>query len=321
MAEQSFSYCPNCGSERHSRFCPNCGQNDRNYLRSLIPVLWEITREVFEIDGRLFKSLRLLITRPGQLSTEFSENRRAQYMSPFRMYLFVSILFVFTLSLTAEIGAPEHTVIAEAEGDVVLDDDHLELFKSYLTPAQGVKVDGLVARTDSMARVIVIESANSFAEQSKEELEEVGELDRFFMGQLVDALDNPEVALAKLMDNLPIALFVLLPAYAVLLQLFYWRSGRFYVEHLIFGVYLHTLAFLLFTLLMVLPESDEAGLLSAAETVLQLGFFVYYFMALKKYYGQGAVITTFKFGALLFSYSVLLIPGLLIVMAATFVFL
>ena len=141
----------------------------------------------------------------------------------------------------------------------------------------------------------------------------------FFLGQFVDTLDNPKGALDQLMDNLPVALFVLLPVYAFLLQLFYWRSGRFYIEHLVFGIYLHTLAFLLFTLLMILPDSEDAnGLFSLLSSTLQLGFFAYYFLALKRYYGQGRVLTVVKFGGLLIAYSVLLIPGLLLVMAATF---
>ncbi|MCZ6643263.1 MAG: DUF3667 domain-containing protein [Gammaproteobacteria bacterium] len=318
MGEQTFIHCPNCGKERDARFCPNCGQNDRNYLRSLIPVLWEIVRETFEIDGRLFRSLRLLVTRPGALSIEFSENRRAQYMSPIRMYLFVSILFFFTLTLNTEIAPMDTVVISEVEADtqgVLLNDDNLELFKRLLSSANRDKVDQIVARTDSLPRLMLIATANSLAEEP-EEAQQIGETQRFLIGQLVEVLDKPEVALDKLMDNLPIALFLLLPVYAVLLQLFYLGSGRFYVEHLIFGVYLHTLAFLLFTVLMVLP--DEISVIATLSSFLQLGFLVYYFMALKRYYGQNGFVTTLKFIGLLFSYSILLIPCLLLVMAATF---
>ena len=319
MGEQTFDHCPNCGLERDGRFCPNCGQNDRNYLRSLVPVLWEIVREAFEIDGRLFKSLRLLVTRPGALSLEFSENRRAQYMSPVRMYLFVSILFFFTLSLNTEISPMEDAEIAEAhaEAGAELDNDSLELFKSLLTPANRDKVDGIVARKDSLARIVLIATANELAEAP--EAQEIDEMGRFLAGQFVEVLDSPEVALDKLMDNLPIALFFLLPVYAVLLQLFYLGGGRFYVEHLVFGVYLHTLSFLLMTLQMVLP--DDIVIISTVSSLLPLGFLVYYFLALKRYYGQNIFVTTLKFVGLLISYSMMLIPGLLLVMAATFTLL
>ncbi len=319
MGERTFDHCPNCGLERDGHFCPNCGQNDRNYLRSLVPVLWELVREAFEIDGRLFKSLRLLVTRPGALSLEFSENRRAQYMSPVRMYLFVSILFFFTLSLNTEISPMEDAEIAEAhaEAGAELDNDSLELFKSLLTPANRDKVDGIVARKDSLARIVLIATANELAEAP--EAQDIDEMGRFLAGQFVEVLDSPEVALDKLMDNLPIALFFLLPVYAVLLQLFYLGSGRFYVEHLVFGVYLHTLSFLLMTLQMVLP--DDIVIISTVSSLLPLGLLVYYFLALKRYYGQNVFVTTLKFVGLLISYSMMLIPGLLLVMVATFTLL
>ncbi|MCZ6855098.1 MAG: DUF3667 domain-containing protein [Gammaproteobacteria bacterium] len=317
MAEQTIDECPNCGKTRNARFCPNCGQNDKNYLRSLFPVLWEFIREAFEIDGRLFKSLRLLLTRPGELSIEFSENRRAQYMSPIRMYLFVSILFFFTLSLHTDIVPMDHSEVfeGEAHAEVVLDDANLDLFKDLLSADNQVKVDRIVARKDGFARIMLIATANEIA-NAPEESRDIDEMDRFLIGQLVEVLDSPDVALDKLMDNLPIALFLLLPVYAVLLQLFYLGSGRFYVEHLIFGVYLHTLSYLLLTVQMVLPEG--IAIISTVSSLLSLAFLVYYFLALKRYYGQSGVTTALKFVGLLICYSIMLIPGLLLVMAATF---
>ena len=92
------SVCENCGSVRPSPFCPQCGQNDRNYARGLATVVWEFGREAFEMDSRFFQTLKLLLFKPGSLTIEFSRNRRARYMSPIRLYLFTSFLFVLVLS-------------------------------------------------------------------------------------------------------------------------------------------------------------------------------------------------------------------------------
>ena len=71
--------CPNCGRERPESFCPRCGQSDRDYARSPGRVPWhcEFLRETFELDSRLFRTLKLLLFRPGSLTREFSRNRRA----------------------------------------------------------------------------------------------------------------------------------------------------------------------------------------------------------------------------------------------------
>ena len=94
--------CANCGAAKQGAYCAVCGQNDRNYRRNVFPVVAEALAETFETDSRLFRTLGVLFTRPGFLSNEFSENRRARYLSPFRLYLFTSIVFFFVLSLSID---------------------------------------------------------------------------------------------------------------------------------------------------------------------------------------------------------------------------
>ena len=52
---------------------------------------------VFHLDSRVWQTLRLLVTRPGQLTREFIAGRHQQYLPPFRLYLVIS-LFFFALS-------------------------------------------------------------------------------------------------------------------------------------------------------------------------------------------------------------------------------
>ena len=126
-------------------------------------------------------------------------------------------------------------------------------------------------------------------------------------GQVIDVMHQPMVAVDRLADNLPMAMFVTLPAYAGLLALFYLRKRRFYVEHLVFSVHLHTVAFAVFTVRMLVPGGG----------FLTLAMLVYYYLALKRYYGDGAVLTALKWFASLLAYGLLLVPGLLLVMFVT----
>ncbi|MXZ54547.1 MAG: DUF3667 domain-containing protein [Gammaproteobacteria bacterium] len=92
--------CDNCGSARLGKWCSVCGQNDREYRR-LVPVLSEVVGEMFEADSRVWRTLRILLSKPGLLSLEFARNRRAYYLSPFRLYLFTSLLYFLLMSLFA----------------------------------------------------------------------------------------------------------------------------------------------------------------------------------------------------------------------------
>lgn len=49
--------------------------------------------DMFELDSRLWRTLLPLLAKPGQLTQDYLEGRRARYMPPFRMYLVFSLVF------------------------------------------------------------------------------------------------------------------------------------------------------------------------------------------------------------------------------------
>ena len=51
-------------------------------------------------DSRLWRTLRALLFRPGYLSQQFLAGRRARYLSPFRLYFVLSVLFFLMVSIT-----------------------------------------------------------------------------------------------------------------------------------------------------------------------------------------------------------------------------
>jgi len=93
--------CSNCSKSLpdEARFCPACGQSTRVFTRPWTEVFRELLREVFDLDGRMLVSLRLLMTRPGLLAHEYNRGRRVAYTSPLRMYLLISLLFFFALPM------------------------------------------------------------------------------------------------------------------------------------------------------------------------------------------------------------------------------
>ena len=60
--------------------------------------------------------------------------------------------------------------------------------------------------------------------------------------------DDGRALLDKLLDNVPVALFILLPLMALMLRVLYPLSKRYYVEHLLFVVHYHAFFFLILTL-------------------------------------------------------------------------
>jgi len=373
--------CGNCGAEKQGLYCAVCGQNDRDYQRSVFPVVGEMLAETFETDSRLFRTARVLFTRPGFLSSEFSSNRRAGYISPFRLYLFTSIIFFFALSLRidlpegplgasdaagnvtadegppregdgpATVGEPDPALAADAgragtergprllrvnvnlTGDASPEGGEGEAKppvagesdgfargpdgRLLLTPEQQERVEwfrGVLDErrsqklTEILHRPLVGDAfAAALLGRHEEDYESVGNASRYVIGQLVDVLHRPSDAARAWFENLPVAMFCLLPFYAFLLKVFYLGRKRFYSEHLVFGMHIHTVAYLVFTVMILIPDIEPSGW---AKLALLLGLAGYYFVALKRYYEQGVFMTLVKYVLLGTVYSVLLVLAL-----------
>ena len=355
--------CSNCGHLRSDRFCAKCGQNDRDYIRSLPPVLGDILKETFELDSRFLHTIKPMFFRPGELPSEFSRNRRASYVSPIRLYIFASLAFFFLLSLTTDFGPPRAVDV-----DVELHDRDglarfskeasenadVEAFKALLPPMQQRKVDDILSRSGMFLSKSIIYSLAAIPDA---DMEQIADWQRFALARAVDAFEDPRAVFSLLLDNLPFAMFITLPAYAALLMLFFVGSRRFFTEHLVFAVQLHTFAFIVFAVLVLLPDGEEprrpplqrdVAVLASAQTsasaaaptlrrasaddegesselvdwinvLLMFWVFAYHYLALRRYYGNGRVKTAIKWAMLSFAYAILLIPGFLLSLTLTFV--
>ena len=91
--------CPNCDARLGDNYCPHCGQKVTPINPSLHDFLHDLTHELLHVDGKIFQSVRLLLTRPGFLTVEYFRGRRARYVSPIRLYLIFSVAFFAVSSL------------------------------------------------------------------------------------------------------------------------------------------------------------------------------------------------------------------------------
>lgn len=127
--------------------------------------------------------------------------------------------------------------------------------------------------------------------------------------------------LNALLDNVPIALIILLPVMALVLKLLYPLSRRYYVEHLLFFVHFHAFLFVLLTLQIIWTRLVEwVGLHSAVAVlpVVAAAFYipVYLYKSMRCVYNQGQLLTSLKFLTLSVTYTCGL--GLMLISALLF---
>ena len=68
-------------------------------IRHLSEVMSEFADIVFNVDSRIFRSLWDLYIRPGYLTSEYLAGRRARYVTPFRLFFFLSIIAFFSMQM------------------------------------------------------------------------------------------------------------------------------------------------------------------------------------------------------------------------------
>ena len=316
--------CLNCGAHLRGQYCGSCGQRARSRLISL----WELVRDafgdLFELDSRLWRTLVPLVIRPGRLTHDYLQGRRARYMPPFRMYLVLSLLFflvaffdpsetfgIFYDPQTLEEATDEERreaaeIAAEVRRDIA--DEGIIVGEPADTVGTGEDAtDGLDIRINgegaTEANCQVDDESIDGPEWLKRRL--TPERLKHICEQVRQ--DNGRQFLRNLYDNIPIALIVLLPIMAFVLKALYPLSRRYYVEHLLFFVHFHAFLFLILTLQFLigrmnatLPTPKAVGIL----LIVAASFYVpvYLFVAMRRVYGQGRLLTSLKYVALTVSY-------------------
>ena len=300
--------CRNCGARMLGQYCGNCGQRSRGRLISLWELISDAFGDLLEIDSRLWQTLIQLMLRPGQLTHDYLQGRRARYMPPFRMYLVMSLLFF-----------------------VVAFFDPREEFGIFFGP---VAESEAVIEENATSRDLVISFDGDEDEEDEDEddcdiepsdVEELpGLLKRRFTAERLTRVceavtaDDGRALANKVLDKIPAALIILLPFMALVLKALYPLSRRYYVEHLLFFVHFHAFFFLMLTLQILLARF--AAMLSIPEDAIAIIIFatsfyvpVYLFIGMRTVYGQGRLVTSLKFVVLTISYA----TGFFVTMLAT----
>jgi hypothetical protein len=260
------SHCQNCGEPLSGPFCSHCGQHDVDYHRSLAPIIEDSLEGFLHFDGKFFKTVRWLFTRPGFLTKEFIAGRRTAYTHPLRLYIFASFLY-FASSLLLSHGAP----------------------KVQVTP---LKANTGIAATDESFK-------------------------KSFIGRHLLRLshENQQEVTKEMQHLLPTMAFFCLPFLASAMLLAYRKSGRVYVEHLIFA--LHVQAF--FFMAAMLTNAVQAVLRLLSDSLSDLAGFVAFiagacliYRAFRAVYGQGRWMTVLKMAIVGLCYGTVLVAGLFI---------
>ncbi|HEV2269343.1 MAG TPA: DUF3667 domain-containing protein [Steroidobacteraceae bacterium] len=320
--------CANCGAPLTGKYCSGCGQRHHDHpVHDFGHFVSEAAEDLTHADSRLWQTLSALLFRPGFLTREFLDGRRARYLPPLRLYLVISVLFFVIVDLSSRLSAPP----------VVVVDYNGKSFDYQVMPGGGkatgadavahtpAPVSGAVARGLAAAAATPAGRQRLCAQSGNYIAQNGGWLaswaPRVTQSCLATAAQGGLERLTETFEhNLERAMFLLLPLVALAMKPFYRKPPRYYVEHLLFLLHYQVFLFVALgvsTLLQMITAS--AVVLDPADTALTIYAPIYGYLAMRRVYGQGRWLTLSKLCALGTVYLVLC--GLVVTATISFSFL
>ncbi|RLD25762.1 MAG: hypothetical protein DRI70_06610 [Bacteroidetes bacterium] len=350
--EENKTNCKNCEREFQEdfEFCPYCGQKAKDDLTMGV-LFYNTISNYFSFDARFFRSFLPLMFRPGYLAKRFVGGKRLLYLHPAQYYLFVSVMFFFLFSFQAReytqkvdralkkgfesdtisainttpikildsVSIAELTEPLKDKGIITgMDEEELRKLDSIIKEnANTGDITNLDLGYDKKKLDSLIAVGAPEAEQLKAMgmNDDAGFLKRRLYTQLLKFQKNSGGGILQaFFDSIPIALFVLLPIFAFILKIFFWRRGSF-AHHLVFSFYFFSFLFVVLGIILVANYIWDVpfwiGLLIALST------YFYLLIAIRHFYRQNYFLTFLKTGMVTFIYLMFVLPIALGIMVAT----
>lgn len=323
--------CRNCGDPTRGEFCPGCGQRKVDVQVSVRDLVGDFLEDQFGVDQRTPNTLLALLLRPGFLTREYLDGRIVRYLRPLKLYLVSSLVlfllvgFVSTRGMASmSFGGGDPTAGFGAAGDSVA----TQVAQGFRDAMAGVPPAPPPADTpaDTSTDALVASPADTVPGAEAEPAADaptswLGSVDVNTGSQRLDALVQsraerlgrmaPEDAVRELVRTfigyVPTLMFLLLPVFAGLLKLLYFRSPLYYAEHFIFVLHTHAFVFGTFSLAIV---AGQAGV-NFLPPLLLLWSGLYILLAMRKVYGQSWRKTALKYWTLGWLYFWVLVIALI----------
>lgn len=304
--ERKEMLCLNCGASLYGHYCHACGQENNEPKESVGHLLRHFFEDITHFDGKFFKSMKYIFSRPGYLASEYIKGHRVPYLHPVRLYLLASAIFLLIMSLMTHHETERKVAEARVKYEM---SDTSHVFGFMFETADSVEGTITMLRFDRRFSTDGERKYDSMEAALPPEKRDEG-LERFITRKLAAAATVYHKAPNAFMEQLTErfvhsfsnVFLISLPLFALLLQLLYSRKKEFYfVAHAVFSIHFFCIVFaailclLAAIQLIVAMQNDVVGYLGAGFiTLLPIGTYLYLLIAMKTFYRQNWLTTIFK---------------------------
>lgn len=311
--------CLNCGTALIGSHCHSCGQAAHVH-RTLGAFFHDLLHGVFHFEGKIWRTLPMLVRHPGKLTREYIDGKRASFVSPIALFLFCVFLMFAVFHATqdhegvkgaAAITNPKELEKAIAGNEKLIAD--LKARRKQLADV-GKDTDPIDKQIENKenAQEVLRDTHDAIAENTGgvEHYSDIKPIQK----AVAKFRDNPDLAAYKLQNTAYKYSWTLIPISVPFLWLLFPFSRRFHLyDHTVFVTY--SLCFM--TLLAVVGMLLGAV---GAGTLESLLFFVppfHMYGQLKGTYGLSRRAALWRTALLVFFSSTALLLFFVALMAQT----
>jgi uncharacterized protein DUF3667 len=292
--------CLNCGAPLAGPYCHECGQHAHVH-RTLSAFFHDFAHGVLHFEGKIWRTLPMLVWKPGELTRRYIEGQRASFVSPIALFLFCVFLTFAVMGLTG-VTSPhlDREAFAKAEQKDVAELAALQKQRSEAA-AHGQPTASLDAQIRKAGQDLEgIRSLRENGLMGAPHAKPIIDSDIPWLGGVVTkARQNPDLLFYKLKTDAYKYSWALIPISVPFVWLLFPFSRRFHVyDHIVFVTY--SLSFMM----LLLTAGTLVGLVS--ESIASLAWFVppvHMYRQLRGAYGVskfGALWRTFALGIFAF---------------------
>ncbi|MBJ6121410.1 DUF3667 domain-containing protein [Sphingomonas mollis] len=240
-------HCLNCGAVRVGDFCHDCGQCGHVH-RTMGAIGHELAHGVFHFEGKIWRTLPMLLFHPGALTRRYIDGERARFVSPLALFLFiVFVLFAMLSVVGAHLELPEleekeaRSARVKIEQSIARNGEQIASLTAEraraTTPAARDAIDARIA--ERQRETAATQTVLATMEPGKlSGLEKVRTGWKRLDKGLAKAAENPNLMLYKLQSNAYKFAWVLIPLSLPFMWLLFPFSRRFTMyDHAIFVTY------------------------------------------------------------------------------------
>jgi len=109
--------CKNCETQLNEKdnYCAQCGQFVQDKQQQFMPFVVNSMHELFDIDGKLWLTLKTLITKPGKASYDYAQGQRVKYTPALRVYIAISVIFFLLFATLHDLPTSTESVQANLD--------------------------------------------------------------------------------------------------------------------------------------------------------------------------------------------------------------